>query len=84
MTLPWDSRGMALHHSRKGSIWLGPSSSLTTICCQAFGSICIGVIPGPKAVKDIDTFLVPLVDELVALEEGVKTYDWQAHKLFLL
>ncbi|CAE7227515.1 unnamed protein product, partial [Rhizoctonia solani] len=33
--------------------------------------ICVGVIPGPKQCKDINSFLVPLLDELLELERGV-------------
>ncbi|CEL55918.1 hypothetical protein RSOLAG1IB_01930 [Rhizoctonia solani AG-1 IB] len=34
--------------------------------------ICVGVIPGPKQCKDLNSFLVPLVDELLELESGVE------------
>ncbi|KAG9078254.1 hypothetical protein FRC06_008453, partial [Ceratobasidium sp. 370] len=34
--------------------------------------ICVGVIPGPKQCKDLNSFLVPLLKELLALEEGVE------------
>ncbi|KAG9080327.1 hypothetical protein FRC06_006781, partial [Ceratobasidium sp. 370] len=34
--------------------------------------ICVGVIPGPKQCKDLNSFLVPLLEELLALEEGVE------------
>jgi hypothetical protein len=33
--------------------------------------LCYGIIPGPKSVKDVDSFLVPLYDELTQLSEGV-------------
>ncbi|CUA77976.1 hypothetical protein RSOLAG22IIIB_12956 [Rhizoctonia solani] len=33
--------------------------------------ICVGVIPGPKQCKDLNSFLVPLLDELLELENGV-------------
>ncbi|QRW10586.1 Transposase family Tnp2 protein [Ceratobasidium sp. AG-Ba] len=33
--------------------------------------ICVGVIPGPKECKDISSFLVPLIDELIELAAGV-------------
>jgi hypothetical protein len=35
--------------------------------------ICLGVIPGPKQCKDLNSFLVPLLEELLRLEEGVDT-----------
>ncbi|KAG8735138.1 hypothetical protein FRC10_010953 [Ceratobasidium sp. 414] len=34
--------------------------------------ICVGVIPGPKQCKDLNSFLIPLLKELLALEEGVE------------
>jgi hypothetical protein len=46
--------------------------------------ICVGVIPGPKAVKDIDSFLYPLVEELLKLEAGVSAYDVSGDVMFLL
>lgn len=46
--------------------------------------ICVGVIPGPKAVKDIDSFLYPLVEELLKLEAGVSAYDVCDDTIFLL
>lgn len=46
--------------------------------------ICVGVIPGPKAVKDMDSFLYPLVEELLKLEAGVAAYDVTSDSMFLL
>jgi hypothetical protein len=40
--------------------------------------ICVGVIPGPKQFKDLSSFLVPLIDELLELESGVQTVDSSA------
>jgi hypothetical protein len=34
--------------------------------------ICIGVIPGPRQCKDLNSFLIPLLDELLELESGVE------------
>lgn len=33
--------------------------------------LCYRIIPGPKSVKDVNSFLVPLYDELTQLSEGV-------------
>ncbi|CAE6417428.1 unnamed protein product, partial [Rhizoctonia solani] len=33
--------------------------------------LCVGVIPGPKQCKDLNSYLVPLLDELLELEAGV-------------
>ncbi|KAJ1306455.1 hypothetical protein OPQ81_007458 [Rhizoctonia solani] len=34
--------------------------------------LCVGVIPGPKQCKDMNSFLIPLLDELLELESGIK------------
>jgi hypothetical protein len=34
--------------------------------------ICVGVIPGPKQCKDLNSFLIPLLEELLKLAEGVE------------
>lgn len=35
----------------------------------------IGVIPGPHTPKSLDSFFIPLLDELSELAKGVRTYD---------
>lgn len=35
----------------------------------------VGIIPGPKGVKDINSFLEPLVEELIELAQGVRATD---------
>ena len=35
--------------------------------------ICVGVIPGPKQCKDLNSFLIPLIDELLMLQDGVES-----------
>src|SRR4051812_7354278 len=46
--------------------------------------LCVGVIPGPKKPKDFDSFLWPLVQELLKLALGVRTFDVTSCELFLL
>jgi hypothetical protein len=46
--------------------------------------LCLGVIPGPKKPKDFDSFLWPLVEELVELAVGVPAYDVLQGELFQL
>lgn len=55
--------------------------------------LCVGVIPGPRQCKDLNSFLVPLVDELLELEGGVKCggfspegvgYDFVFHAFILI
>ncbi|KAF8680006.1 Transposase family tnp2 [Rhizoctonia solani] len=40
--------------------------------------ICVGVIPGPKQFKDLNSFLIPLLEELLELKIGVPTKDCSA------
>lgn len=46
--------------------------------------LCVGVIPGPNKPKDADSFLWPLVEELLKLELGVSAYDVCASEKFAL
>ena len=46
--------------------------------------ICIGVIPGPKKPKDFDSFLWPVVEELLDLSSGVRAFDVTAPAMFSL
>jgi hypothetical protein len=45
---------------------------------------CLGIIPGPKAPKDHDSFLVPFVEELLELARGVPARDAYMDHNFLL
>lgn len=47
-------------------------------------TICLGVIPGPKKPKDFDSFLWPVVKELLELAKGVKAYDVLTSEVFAL
>ncbi|KJA13855.1 hypothetical protein HYPSUDRAFT_151081, partial [Hypholoma sublateritium FD-334 SS-4] len=44
--------------------------------------MCVGVIPGPRAPKDLASFLLPLDDECAKLAHGVSTYDCSEDCLF--
>ncbi|CEL56160.1 hypothetical protein RSOLAG1IB_07613 [Rhizoctonia solani AG-1 IB] len=46
--------------------------------------ICVGVIPGPKCPADINSFLQPLIDELLELARGVAAVDVTTSTLFAL
>jgi hypothetical protein len=35
--------------------------------------LCVGVIPGPKECKDINSYLVPLIEELLELADGIES-----------
>jgi len=40
------------------------------------------ILPGPNAAKDLDSFLRPLVDELLELENGVQAFDGHTNTAF--
>jgi hypothetical protein len=46
--------------------------------------ISIGVIPGPKKPGDLDSFLWPLIQELLQLKVGVSAFDAVTKAVFLL
>ena len=46
--------------------------------------LALGVIPGPKKPADMDSFLIPLAEELFQLAAGVKAYDALSESPFLL
>ena len=43
-----------------------------------------GLTPGPKAPKDLDSFIAPFLDELKLLQDGVPAYDAHTDSPFLL
>jgi hypothetical protein len=46
--------------------------------------LCVGVVPGPYKPKDFDSFLWPLVEELLKLAAGIKAFDLSSNKIFAL
>jgi hypothetical protein len=44
----------------------------------------VAVIPGPKSPKSIDSFMIPLIDECIALAHGIRTYDTLTKQNFML
>lgn len=44
--------------------------------------ICLGVIPGPRQPKDLESFLCPLDDECAKLAQGVETYNASSQEFF--
>lgn len=44
----------------------------------------LGVVPGPKKPKDMDSFLWPFIQELLRLARGVRAYDVLTSQLFAL
>lgn len=46
--------------------------------------LCVGVAPGPYKPKDFDSFLWPLVEELLRLAAGIKAFDLYSDEIFVL
>ena len=46
--------------------------------------LCVGVVPGPYKPKDFDSFLWPLVEELLKLAAGIKAFDLSSDEIFTL
>ena len=46
--------------------------------------ICVGVVPGPHSPTDLNSFLQPLIDELIELAKGVEAVDMLTEELFAL
>ena len=44
----------------------------------------LGLSPGPSSPKDMDSFLVPFLDELESLNDGVPAYDAHTESVFTL
>ena len=53
-------------------------------CFQKDNILCVGIIPGPKKPWDADSFIYPLVQELLELATGVSAYDALSRSLFAL
>ena len=44
----------------------------------------VSVIPGPKKPKDVDSFLYPLIEELLELSQGIRAFDASTGHYFSL
>lgn len=47
-------------------------------------TLCLGVIPGLKKPKDMNSFLWPFIEELLKLALGIRAYDVLQAMLFVL
>ena len=88
-TLHLDYPQMAMESSPIARHLLGPSSFSSTTFPLNFAShaehiLALGVIPGPNKPARIDSFLIPLQEELYQLAKGVEAHDIQTKQLFLL
>lgn len=87
ITLGLSTDGFAPFKRRKQTCWpliLFNYNLPPDICCQLAYVLCVAVIPGPNKPKDFDSFLWPLIEELMQLEIGVKTFDQQSSEMFAL
>ena len=46
--------------------------------------LCVGVIPGPQKPKDADSYIYPLIIELLEFLRGIATFDVERNELFAL
>ncbi len=53
-------------------------------CFRKDNIFCVGIIPGPKKPWDADSFIYPLVHELLELKIGMSAYDALSRSLFAL
>ncbi|KAB5591793.1 hypothetical protein CTheo_4785 [Ceratobasidium theobromae] len=79
--------GMCPFKKRKNSCWpliLVNYNLPPDIRTHLHNIYCVGVIPGPSSPHDINSFLQPLVDELLELAKGVEAVDILHEELFQL
>ncbi|KAJ1310651.1 hypothetical protein OPQ81_009180 [Rhizoctonia solani] len=87
LALGLSSDGFGPFKSRKQSCWplLAFNYNLKPeIRFRLENLLCLGVIPGPKAPKDIGTFLGPFINELEDLARGVPAFDFRDNSPFPL
>ena len=87
ITLGLSLNGFPIFNKRNLSAWpviLINYSLPLDIQTHLIHMLCYGVIPSPKAVKDMDSFLYPLYRELEELARGIKSLDLHSKELFLL
>jgi hypothetical protein len=46
--------------------------------------LCVGIIPGPYKPKDFNSFLWPLIEELLKLAAGIKAFGLSSDEIFVL
>ena len=87
ITLGFATDGFAPFKKRKHTMWILLIFNYNLPPDQRFQKdniLCAGIIPGPKKPWDADSFLYPLMRELLELASGVSTYDALSHSLFTL
>ncbi|KAB5587541.1 Transposase family Tnp2 protein [Ceratobasidium theobromae] len=46
--------------------------------------LCVGLVPGPKSPKNLGSFLIPLIEELIELASGTPAVDYVKGVIFAL
>ncbi|KAB5588019.1 Transposase family Tnp2 protein [Ceratobasidium theobromae] len=79
--------GMCPFKRRKHSCWpliLVNYNLPPEIRTHINNTLCVGLIPGPKSPKNLGSFLIPLVEELVELAAGTPAVDYLKGVVFSL
>jgi len=87
IALGFATDGFAPFKKRKHTAWILLIFNYNLPPDQRFQKdniLCAGIIPGPKKPWDADSFIYPLVRELLELANGVSTYDALSNSLFAL
>jgi Transposase family tnp2 len=87
ITLSLSTDGFGPFKHRKHTCWpliLFVYNLPLEICCQLASILGLGLIPGPKAPKYFDSYLLPFVEELLKLARGVPTFDTEDQHMFIL
>src|SRR5260221_14577185 len=84
IALGFATDGFAPFKKRKHTAWILLIFNYNLPPDQRFQKdniLCAGIIPGPKKPWDADSFIYPLVRELLYLATGVFTYDFLTNRL---
>ena len=87
IALGFATDGFAPFKKRKHTAWILLIFNYNLPSDQRFQKdniLCAGIIPGPKKPWDADSFIYPLVRELLELANGMSTYDALSNSLFPL
>lgn len=87
IALGFATDGFAPFKKRKQTAWILLVFNYNLPPDQRFQQdniLCVGIIPGPKKPWDADSFIYPLVQELLELAVGVSAYDALSRSVFAL
>jgi len=87
IALGFTTNGFAPFKKRKQTVWIQIVFNYNLPpdeCFQKDNILCVGIIPGPKKPQDTDSFIYPLMQELLELATGVSAYDTLSCSVFAL